>query len=286
MKISSSMICWNERFTIDLSLKSLVGFIDEVIIYDTGSVDGTPKTAREHIDKLGLSGEVKNIKTTNLREARLKSFHDCSGDWIIMQDAQLVFGDSLKREMTKHIKRHPQEIFSVKSLNLMGDYEHYFANRPFMAPHRIFVKRDTKYSLKASRPHFLGPSRASAFWAVNLSRVRPAWRSWYRGEPFDRRQYVSNGRQWASKYNRQRQFMQQRKYHTPIEYIKTVEGLDLEDVKEIAPQWYLRQLQMEATPLSEDMISGLPEVILEEQKNPRYKLLYENDKIVGRWPEL
>lgn len=280
------MISWCESRTIDLSLKSLVDFVDEVIIYDTGSIDDTPKIAREWIDKLGLSGEVKSIKTNNLREARLKSFHDCSGDWIIMQDAQLVFSNRLKKDMIDHVKRHPQQLLAIKSLNLMGDYQHYFENRPFMAPHRVFVKRNTKYSLKASRPHFEGAFRAPMSWAVNLSRVRPAWRSWYRGEPFDRRQYTSGGHQWASKYNRQRQFMQTRRYQTPIEYVKAVEGLDLEDVKKIAPQWYLRQLRTEATPLSEDMISGLPEVILEEQKNPRYRLLYKNGEVVGRWPEL
>jgi len=39
------MIAWNEAETIDLAIKSVAGFVDEVVIADNGSFDGTQEIA-------------------------------------------------------------------------------------------------------------------------------------------------------------------------------------------------------------------------------------------------
>lgn len=287
MKISSSIICWNEVQTIDLTLKSIKGFADEVIIIDTGSFDGTVKKAREWIAKLDLNGRVESIRIKQLVDARLKAFKLCKGDWVLMQDANLVLSNSLKKEMLGHIRRGSNVACNIKSLNLMGDYEHYFSNLPFMAPHRIFVKRSlAKWALDVDRPHFSGSAVNLSNWAVNLSRVRPAWRCWYRGEPFDRRYYKEGNRNWAGKTNTQRQWMNSNRYYSIVEYIEAEKGLTLEDANRIAPSWYLKQLQIEAKPLKPELRSHLPETIKQELKNPRYKLIKKNGKIIGRQPSL
>ena len=287
MKISSSMIAWNEASTIDLTLRSIVGFADEVIIIDTGSFDGTRKIAREWIDRLNLSGQVKQMSIRNLGEARLSSLMLCQGDWILMQDSNLVLSNALKRELIAHSREHPGFCCDIKSLNLMGDYGHYFRGQPFMAPHRIFVERaHATWRMGIDRPHFHRRARVLSNWAVNLSRVRPAWRYWYRGEQFDRRHYTRKNRRWINPANIQRKWMNANKYSSLVEYIEAVKGLTLEDVKKIAPEWYLRQLRIEATALTSELRGKLPEVILEELRSPRYKLIYEKGEITGRWPTL
>jgi len=332
------MICWNEEKTIDLSLKSIADFADEVVIVDTGSFDNTLKVAQDTMDKLSLSGQIKQKKITKLVDARLESLQLCNGDWVLMQDSNLVLSNALKHEIIKNMKNRPKFGGAVKSLNLMGDYSHFFENRAFMDYHRIFVKRDEiKWLTNVDRPVFLGKIISYNFWAVNLSRVRPAWRYWLRGEPFDRRYYDNRAKKsdiqnkWlrSVKYpslikyvksktsltrkdvkhivpgwlrdvirkfekpegyqniaNIQYHWQKEDKYHSILEYIENTKGLTIEDVKELAPEWFLGQLVVEAKRLTPAYKLGLPEVIREEMEDPRYKLIYEDDEIVGRWPEL
>jgi len=285
MRISSSIICWNEAQTIDLALKSLVGFADEIIIVDTGSFDGTQKIAQETMANLNLSGQIKQARVTKLVDARLKSFYLCNGDWILMQDANVVLSDALKQEMLKRMG----DLFVgvVKSLNLMGDYNHFFKNMPFMAGHKIFVNRESvKWNKSVDRPKFIGKRVKHENWAVNLSRVRPSWRSFYRGEPFDSRYFKNGDKAYCLKTNYMARWQAMNKYHSLVDFLAEEEGKSLEDVKRIAPEWYLKQLQLEATPLTEEYRQRLPEIIVEELKNPRYKLIKIGNKIVGRQPRL
>ena len=103
MRITSSMISWNEEKTIDLSLKSIADFADEVVIVDTGSFDNTLKVAQETMDKLSISGQIKQKKITKLVDARLESLQLCNGDWVLMQDSNLVLSNALKHEIIKKI---------------------------------------------------------------------------------------------------------------------------------------------------------------------------------------
>ena len=290
MKISSSIMAWNEANTIDLALKSITGFADEVIIYDTGSFDGTPKIAREWLQKLNLSGEVKQVTLKSgkdIMNIRLAAWQACTSKWVLMQDGQLVLSEALKRELKRHAKKRPRRSCSVKSLNLMGDYLHYFANRPFMAYHKIFAKKDRPYRMAfKTRPHFKGKNVPAKNYAFNLSRVRPAWRSWYRGELFDRRVYNPKPQAWINEYNRQYKWLTSGVGSSLVEYVEKVEGLSLEDVRRIAPKWYLRQLKLEATPLKPAFRKNLAEVLKQELENPRYRLKKRRGKIIGRWPEL
>jgi len=284
MKISCAVNAWNEASTIDLCLKSLQGFADEVIILDSGSIDGTPKIAQSCLEELGLSGEVKEVRAKTYFKFRLESINSCVGDWVLIQNSTTILSDALKKEFVNHMNTGKKGFVDVKSLNLMGDYAHFFGNRPFMAYHRMLAPRNAEFGSSICEPVYKGRGRAAVNWAVNLSRVRPSWRSWYRGEPFDRRHY--DGSSWKHEANRQRRWIESRKYYDLIEYTEGEEGLTLEDVKRVAPSWYLRQLQLEATPLTPHLRQGLPEVIEEELRNPRYRLIKKGGMIIGREPSL
>lgn len=291
MRLSSSMICWNEAQTIDLALSSAAGLVDEVIIADTGSFDGTQKIAREKMDDLNLSGQIKEVKATKLLDARLESFFLCDGDWILIQDANLVLSNVLKREISEHVKNDVPATGCIKSLNLTGDYEHVFRNLPFMAYHRILTRKAAViWDVNVDRPIFEGLGKNFSNWALNLSRVRPAWRYWVRGEQFDRRVYDAKWRKRVdghqNEFNTQYLWQRANKYSSPLEYVEAEMGMTLDDVKQVAPEWYLKQLRLEARPIIPQYRRALPEVIQDEIKNPRYKLIYEDNKIVGRWPEL
>jgi hypothetical protein len=77
-----------------------------------------------------------------------------------------------------------------------------------------------------------------------------------------------------------------KKYTSIVDYVEAEENLSFDDVKRISPAWYLEQLQHNATRLKREMREQMPKVIRRERGNPRYKLIYEDDKIIGRYPSL
>ena len=292
--ISCAMISWNERFTIDLALRSIKGLVDEVVIADNGSFDGTQEIARKCMEELGLHGQVIDVKAKSLGQVRLASYNLCKGPWILLIDSNLVLSKAVRAKFLRMATRNKNKIGCIRSLNLMGDYEHYFSGRPFHAHHPTFFKKGVMPFSDLDRPTVNDRNKLKMIepWAVNLSRVRPAWRSWYRGEPFDRRYYKRGkrgkrkGKRKRVPTNRQRLWKRAKEYPSLIEFIEATEGLSFTDVKRFAPEWYLQELRTYARPLKPGMKKNLPIIIKEEQKSPRYQLIKENNKIVGRWPEL
>lgn len=281
MKISVALIAWNEAQTIDLCLKSIKGIADEVIIVDTGSFDGTAHKAQQWLDRLDLPGEVANITIRGLDQARQAAVAKCTCPWRLLMDSNQVLSEALKSELIYIVEAGRSGM--VRSLNLMGDYEHYFTSLQFHSPHNMLFHRDMiKWIDGFDWPRPVKRRVVLNNWAVNLSRVRPAWRIWLRGEAF----YPETKREWATPGNRQRRWLIGHQYTSLLEYVEAEEGLTLDDVKRIAPDWFLDLLRRYSAPLKESHRQGLPEVIREEQNNPRYKLVYEGGEIVGRHPEL
>ena len=287
--ISCCMISWNEAQTIDLSLKSLVGFVDEVVIADNGSFDGTQQIARDCLERTGLKGEVVDVDAMTLGQSRLASWRKCRGDWILLIDSNLVLSDAVKMEL-REVQKHQSKIGCVQSLNLMGDYGHYFTPLPFHSHHVTFFHRDAvTWRNDLDRPtRKQGTRRVNVKpFAVNLSRVRPAWRCWYRGEPFDPRFFKKGALDgYRTETNRQDKWVMAKKYGSIVEYVEAKSGQTLDDVKRVAPEWYLGQLNQYAERLTESYLKGLPEVIRKERKSPRYELQYRGKTISGRHPEL
>lgn len=285
MKISAAMISFCEERTIDLCLRSLKGIADEVIIVDTGSFDGTIKKAEKCLKDLHLPGKILQVKARTLGEARKAAWDECSNELILLTDSNLVFGEGLKAELKK--KAQEGRICMLRSLNLMGDYEHLFTPLTFHSAHPSLFRRDqVEWRDLFDRPTVkkMGQRETLDSWAVNLSRVRPAWRYWLRGEAF-LPQYSRN-REHRTKSNIQYRWLRKPKYDSLIEYVEAEMGISFDTVKRIAPQWFLELLRKYARPLPPSISVDLPEVIAKEIENPRYKLVYEEGKIAGRLPEL
>ena len=81
--ISVSMIVRDEEEMLERALFSVIG-ADEIVILDTGSTDRTPQIAKKYTDKY-IFGEYK--WNDNYAEARNESLKRCTGDWILIIDA-------------------------------------------------------------------------------------------------------------------------------------------------------------------------------------------------------
>ncbi len=91
--ISVCMIVKNEEVFLDQCLKSVKDFVDEIIIVDTGSTDGTVEIARKYTDKIYFHPWEGSFS-----QARNQALAYASGDWVfqIDGDEELVQGSGQK----------------------------------------------------------------------------------------------------------------------------------------------------------------------------------------------
>ena len=82
LKISACMIVKNEEAFLSRCLDSIKEFVDEIIIVDTGSTDGTVEIAKKYTDKIYFHPWKDSFS-----EARNHYLKYATGDWIFQIDA-------------------------------------------------------------------------------------------------------------------------------------------------------------------------------------------------------
>ena len=82
MKISLCMIVKNEETTLPRCLGSVKGFVDEIVVLDTGSTDKTPQIAEQFGAKVYYF-----TWNNNFSSARNQALKYVTGDWVLVLDA-------------------------------------------------------------------------------------------------------------------------------------------------------------------------------------------------------
>ncbi|HEY7946182.1 MAG TPA: glycosyltransferase, partial [Acidimicrobiales bacterium] len=116
-KVSACLITKDEEANLATCLASLEGFADEVVIYDTGSTDGTVTLARD----LGAT-VIEGHWDDDFSRARNAALEHCAGDWIAWLDAdETLVCDDLPGLVRLLEHTDPQiDGFSVPIDNLTG----------------------------------------------------------------------------------------------------------------------------------------------------------------------
>lgn len=97
--LSLCMIVKNEKHNLPRCLASVKPYVDEMIIVDTGSEDGTPEIAAEY------GAKIRYFEWCNdFAAARNYAISQASGDWILMLDAD--------EELVVHSDNFIEEIIS------------------------------------------------------------------------------------------------------------------------------------------------------------------------------
>ncbi|MCM3574111.1 glycosyltransferase family 2 protein [Mesobacillus subterraneus] len=110
--ISLCMIVKNESKVLRRCLESVVGLIDEIIIVDTGSLDGTQEIAMEFTDRV-FEFQWKH----NFSEARNYAASKANGEWILVLDAdEYVYRDHLKEAIL--FLQNNNELFDIYAINI------------------------------------------------------------------------------------------------------------------------------------------------------------------------
>ncbi|OGM31115.1 hypothetical protein A2630_04635 [Candidatus Woesebacteria bacterium RIFCSPHIGHO2_01_FULL_44_10] len=128
-KITAHCLVKNEERFVWYSVMSVIDFIDEILLWDTGSTDKT-----KEIIKL-ISRENSKVKTNYLKSVTPEEFADVrqamldatDSDWFVLVDGDEVWwGDSMCHLLsTIKEEGHKLESIVVPTINLVGDMYHY-----------------------------------------------------------------------------------------------------------------------------------------------------------------
>lgn len=100
MRISACMIAKNEEKNIRACIESYKDIVDQIVVVDTGSTDGTKDIAQ------ALGAEVYSIEWNNdFAAAKNFALSKAVGDWIIFMDADEYFAASKSKNVLSTIKK-------------------------------------------------------------------------------------------------------------------------------------------------------------------------------------
>ena len=118
LTISLCMIVRDEESMLPRCLEAVAGHVDEIVIVDTGSTDGTIEIARS----FGAT-VVEAEWTGDFAAARNISFEAATSDWIVYLDADEVMGEGQAARLRELTGRVWREAFFLVETNHTGDLE-------------------------------------------------------------------------------------------------------------------------------------------------------------------
>jgi CDP-glycerol glycerophosphotransferase (TagB/SpsB family)/glycosyltransferase involved in cell wall biosynthesis len=117
--ISLCMIVKNEEKVIERCLSSVVKFIDEIVIVDTGSIDNTKEIASKYTSKIYDFKWIDDFSA-----ARNFAASKASGEWILVLDADEYVDEDNFKEFIRTIKEDngDHDAYYAKIINFSGTY--------------------------------------------------------------------------------------------------------------------------------------------------------------------
>jgi len=110
--VSVAMIARNEEANLPRTLAGL-RWVDQVVIVDSGSVDRTPEIAREFGAEHSFNRDFKgHAEQKNVAIAK------CTGDWILLLDADEVVTPALAAEIQAVLAASDKEAYWIPRLNV------------------------------------------------------------------------------------------------------------------------------------------------------------------------
>ena len=110
--LSVAMIATNEEKNLPRTLEA-VKWADEIVIVDSGSVDRTPDIAKSFGAKHSFNRDFRGHP-----EQKTIAIGKCTGDWILLLDADEVVTPELAEEIRRTIESPQYEAYWVPRLNL------------------------------------------------------------------------------------------------------------------------------------------------------------------------
>ncbi len=158
MKLSIAMIVKNEERYIEntlIPLNKIKDYIEsEIIIVDTGSTDSTVEIAKKYTDKIYF-----HKWNNNFSDMRNLSINYCSGEWILVVDADEVLYDV--EELMNLINNKSFYKYNggfIKIVDFKNNIQYSINNGSISPMLRLFKKNTVKYrGIIHEQPEYKGP---------------------------------------------------------------------------------------------------------------------------------
>lgn len=93
--LSVLLICRNEADRIEPCLRSVAGWADEIVVFDSGSTDGTIEIVQRYTDKLWVTD------WPGYGPQRNRALEQCAGEWVLSIDADERVTPELRAEIDR-----------------------------------------------------------------------------------------------------------------------------------------------------------------------------------------
>ena len=113
----------NEERWIWYALKSVLLFVDKVIVWDTGSTDDTVKIIKTiKSEKIDFK-QIGPVAKQGYGQIRQKMLEQTKSDWVLILDGDEIWPKSCLKKLVREINSAPNEIktLCVRPINFVGD---------------------------------------------------------------------------------------------------------------------------------------------------------------------
>lgn len=142
--VAGIMCTWNESRMAPLAIESIQDFVDELIVVDNDSTDGTREVIKETADRFHLDTVIYNKPDLRLRHARLFAIKQTDCDWLLICDGDEVFhtdGPNSIENLREYMDT-PNQLVRSPMRYLYLDLEHTHLNRVELPPHKTLYPND------------------------------------------------------------------------------------------------------------------------------------------------
>lgn len=125
-KIIVHCLIKNEERFIWYALKSVLPYVDKIMVWDTGSTDNTVviiKSIKSNKISLKLLGSVNAIQHTKLRQQMLDQTPN-GYTWLMILDGDEIWSETQLKKVTDYLKTTKNKVVVIKIRNLVGDIYH------------------------------------------------------------------------------------------------------------------------------------------------------------------
>ena len=162
MKISVYIIAFNEVEKIRDCINSVL-WVDEIIVADSNSTDGTSEIAIE------LGAKVIHIPFNGYGDLRNQAISHCNGDWIFSLDSDERCTIEVRDEIIKLIANAPLDIYRVPRKNFfMGRWIKYSGWFPNFRQPQLFKKGKMSYTMESVHEGYISHSNKEIGTITNI----------------------------------------------------------------------------------------------------------------------
>lgn len=138
----------NEENFIWFAIKSVIDYVDKILIYDLGSTDKTVEVIKTiKSEKIILTEMEANTDMVIHANMRQRMLDENKGDWIMLLDGDEIWLDDSIRKIKKEIAENDKlESIVVPTFMLLGDVYHY---QEQMGGDYIIAGKKGHYNLRA-----------------------------------------------------------------------------------------------------------------------------------------